>query len=829
MPLGFFSWCIVLRRLLRAIILGSLIIGMLLIIAGGVFLFWGYHYITRDLPDLESVKSYNPSAVTSLHAADGTLIAEFFEERRYPVPLAEIPPMVRNAFLAAEDVNFYSHPGIDPVGIFRALIKNLRAGEARQGGSTITQQVVKNLLLTPERSLERKAKEAVLSWLLEKRLSKDEILELYLNMIFFGNTAYGIKAAAHVYFHKELAELTVAEAAMLAGLPKAPSYYSPHAHPERAKKRQRYVLQQMAKAGFISEDEGRGAARSELQVYRGSAQNVYHAPYYVAEVRRNLVEKWPQYMIDRDGLRIDTAVDLVAYEMAERALQRGLRDADKRRGWRGPLAQITGADQKTFEAKYAGSIQEQLAPNLPHPALITAWDARTQRGTIFLGRGRTGKLSLENGAWAKKQLGAQDQVRWQPLEGLLRIGDVIEVIPREQPATKDGENARDLNGEYQLDQTPELEGAVVLLHPESGKVITTIGGFSYQRSVFNRATQALRQPGSTFKPVVYLAAIDGFRYTPATIVHDMPQTFRIGDQIWTPANFDEHFLGPITLQTALEKSRNLVSADIVARIGVDAVIQYARKLGITSSLGRNLSLALGSSEVTPLEMTRAYGVLAARGVLADSIFVTRITDRHGTVLYDFEKERIATAKQVIPESSAFIMAHMMKGVIERGTGYRIRPIGRPVAGKTGTSNDQMDAWFVGYTPTYTCGVWVGFDQKRTIGDKETGGVVSAPIWLALMQPYLQWLDEREYEKAVEQAKLEAEQLGTPYVAPEKISPLDFSIPEGVDPYLIDRNTGAMTIEGDPEAILEYFAHGSEPRRNPQAADQVTSYLESPDF
>jgi penicillin-binding protein 1A len=369
---------------------------------------------------------------------------------------------------------------------------------------------------------------------------------------------------------------------------------------------------------------------------------------------------------------------------------------------------------------------------------------------------------------------------------------------------------------------------MVLIDPHSGKVVALVGGYSYSRSQFNRVTQSLRQPGSTFKPVLYLAAVDGYKYTPSTIVHDGPRTFRVGDEYWTPANFDEKFLGAITLRVALEKSRNLVSADIVSRIGIDAVIQYAKRLGISSKLGRNLSLSLGSSEVTLLELTRAYGVFAAKGVLFDSVFITRVVDRTGRVIFDAETESLARAQQAIDPNSAFVMAHMMKGVVEFGTGYKIKEIMRPVAGKTGTSNDQMDTWFIGYTPQWAAGVWVGFDTKKEIGEKETGGKVAAPIWLYGMRDFLNYQDQRNYAQLVEEAKNEASRLGVEYVAPEPLTPLDFSPPEGVDPYWVNHDSGIRMEEGHAGAFLEYFVRGTEPPRGGGEPD-TSSYLESPDL
>ncbi|MCB0334973.1 MAG: hypothetical protein KDD62_01665, partial [Bdellovibrionales bacterium] len=380
--------------------------------------------------------------------------------------------------------------------------------------------------------------------------------------------------------------------------------------------------------------------------------------------------------------------------------------------------------------------------------------------------------------------------------------------------------------EIELSQTPDLESALVLVDPHSGKVPVVIGGYDYQHSQFNRATQGLRQPGSSFKPIVYLTAIDQFGYTPATTVYDEPRAFKVGESYWKPANYDMNFLGPITLRTALQKSRNLISADIISRIGPDAVIQYARKLGVTSKLGRNLSLSLGSSEVTPLEITRAYGVFAAKGVLFDSVFITRVYDRRGKKIFDFEDEKLIKAKEVISEASAFVMAYMMKGVVQNGTGWKIKALKRPVAGKTGTSNDQMDAWFVGYTPEWACGIWTGFDKKKTIGRGETGGKVSAPAWLHFMASFLEEQDQNKLGQLNKDLQEDAERLGVEYQPPEKIEPLDFSVPDGVEPFWIDKTTGRKAKAGATGAFLEYFLDGTQPEEAEDYLGKV-DYFEDP--
>ncbi len=803
----------------------GLIIILLGSLAGAFALFWGYFYITRDLPNLNKIEDYRPPVISHVYAADGSLIAEFFRERREAVKLKEVPELVRQAFLASEDANFYTHPGIDPISILRAFVKNLQAGEVTQGGSTITQQVVKNLLLSEERKITRKIKEAILSYRLEQRLSKDGILEIYLNQIFFGNTAYGVKSAARYYFHKDLAQVNLAEAALLAGLPKAPTRYSPLLNFKRAKKRQKYVLGQMVKAGFVSELEAKEAYDQELSLFQASQENIFGSPYYAGEVRRQLLENWRDLNIDTDGLSIYTWVEPDVEKMALQALRTGLREVDKRRGWRGPLAM--GLNSEAYRSRFGARVPKQLSAGELYPALVV--DASVSGAEVQVGEFR-GRVDLKQAAWLRRRLSPDDRVEWLRPEQLLRKGDVIEIVYEAAAAAEENTGNAAALGRIKniaIDQTPEIEGALVLIDPHSGKVLSMIGGYSYQRSQFNRVTQSLRQPGSAFKPIVYLAAVDGFKYTPSTIVNDTPRTFKVGDEFWTPGNFDEKFLGPITLRVALEKSRNLVSADLVSRIGVDAVIQYAKRLGITSKLGRNLSIALGSSEVTLLELSRAYGVLAARGVLFDSSLISKIVSRDGEVLYDYESDKFGRVHQVIPESSAFVMANMMKGVVERGTGYRVKELGRPVAAKTGTSNDQMDTWFIGYTPQWVCGVWSGFDIKREIGDKETGGRVAAPIFLYFMRDFLQKKDLESFEKLVEESKAEAESLGLAYQAPEALPPLDFSVPEGVEPFWVDKSSGLLSDPSNPNAIQEYFVLGTEPPRSDHT--DANSYLDSPDL
>lgn len=822
------------KRLILNLLYIFIFLSFIALCAGVGLGIWGYRYVVRDLPDVNSINDYKPSAVTRVYSNDGTLIAEFFKERRYPVAFKDIPELVKHAFLSAEDASFYSHPGIDPYSILRAVVKNLRSGSTKQGASTITQQVVKNLLLTPERKFERKIKEAILSYRLERTLSKDDIFELYLNQIFLGNTAYGVKAAAKAYFNKDLSELDLAEVSILAGLPKAPSQFSPVLNIKGAKRRQRYVLDQMVRAHFTTREEADRAYEEKLKIYKATQQNIYAAPYFVGEIRRQFQDTFKQYDLDQDGLEVHTTVDLEATKLAEKSLKRGLRSVDKRRGWRGPLDK--GVSREAYLLRYGKDLPEAIEDDEVYPAYIEQISQVKGTANILLGEARY-EISIKEVGWLKKKIDLQDNAIFIKPEQEIKPGDVIEVafvqkeIEQKQKLSseKNTEKVKTTERVLQIDQTPMIEGSLALINPHSGAVGVMLGGYSYKKSVLNRVTQSMRQPGSTFKPIVYLAAIDGFKYSPATIVHDTPHTLKVGDQMWSPGNYDGKYLGDITLRVALERSRNMVSVDIMSRIGITPIIKYARQLGITTPIGKNPSIALGSSEVTLLELARAYGVFAAKGILADSYFIEQIKDRTGATIYDRASELTSHVRQVLNPSSAFIMAHTMKGVIDSGTATVIKPINRPVAGKTGTTNDMMDAWFIGYTPDWVCGIWTGFDQQRSIGNKETGGKVAAPIWLDFMKPFLDKQDEAQYQEIIAKTKDESQRLNIEYHSPEKIQPLDFQPTEDVVGMWINKSSGRPSAVGSPGSIFEYFLKGTEPQGESSMTEETQNYLDSPDM
>ena len=782
------------------------------VIVSGIIL-WGYNYYSRDLPSFAGINNYQPDAVSQIFSSNRELVAEVYNERRYPIKLARVPVHVRQAFLASEDVDFYSHPGIDPISILRALIKNIQQGNNSQGGSTITQQVVKNLLLTREKKLERKIKEAILAFKIESSLTKDQILELYLNQIFFGNSAYGIQSAAKLYYRKDVSELSIAEAAVLAGLPKAPSKYSPILNPKAAQRRQHYVIAQMQKAGFISKREAKSSKEEKLIFYPAIRNTRYTAHYYVSETLRIFNYRWKDYDIRKDGLKIYTALDLDAQNKADKALRKGLRVVDQGRGWRGPIKKYEKDLRIQFLKDFSYLIKKNLEKDEVYPALVLKKEG--SKLTLDLGY-YLGSLNLKNYKWARKFLNKNDRVSWgtKP-ESKIGIGDVIEIALNEDI---DFSKIKKINikkelpeymlSDIRLNQTPEIEGAFVLVNPFNGHVLLTSGGYDYRKSEFNRVTQSLRQPGSAFKPFLYLTAIDSFGYTASSMVNDSPRSFRVGTSYWSPKNFDGKYLGLIPLRRALELSRNLVSADLISRIGVDTVIRYAKRMGIKSKLGRNLSLSLGSSEVTLLELTRAYGVFPAGGIFRDSVFITRIEDRNGNEIYNYKSEVVKNSSRVVNKKSAFIMAHLMKGVVERGTAFRVRELGKPAAGKTGTSNDQMDAWFIGYTPEWVAGTWIGFDQKKEIGKRGTGGTIAAPVWLDFMTNFLKDRENLGREELLEQLKEEASFLDINYIEPEKPAVADFVAPPGLETHWIYRGSGQEAEGKSDGAILEYYIPGT---------------------
>jgi penicillin-binding protein 1A len=785
------------------------------IVSAGGFSYWFYNTYLIDLPNLKGVSDYQPPAVSQVFASDNQLLAEYFKERRYPVKLSEIPSVLIKAMLAAEDVDFYKHPGVDLWGILRAFSKNIQEGAALQGGSTITQQVVKNLLLDSRKTFERKAKEALLSYRLEKRLSK----------IYFGNTSYGVKAAAEQYFHVKLSDITLAQAALLAALPKAPTHYSPLTNLSKAKSRQRYVLEQMLKSNFITEEQFSEALNENLSYYTADSENrFYHAPYFLRELNAQFAQKFPNLKLEYDGLRIFTTNDPVAQKLAEQSLRSGIRAVDRRQGYRGPLVENISNENflNKFKSPTTAELQQHYYENSDFTVTgkVTSLNWVEKTGAVQIGKSNF-KLYLGNLEWLGKRID-ENGLRKIPYEQTLKVNDVVEV------KLNTGKSRFD-NLVYEVTQTPKLQGASVLIDPHSGQVSAMVGGYDYLSSSYNRVVQSYRQPGSAFKPIVYLAAIDKFGYTPATIVNDTPRAFKINGKYWEPSNFDKSFLGPITLQTALERSRNVVVAELIADIGIKTVIEYAQKLGIKAKLGENLSLALGSAEIPLIEMTRAYGVLASSGILHPTSYITRIEDRFGNEIYNASLDSTLKPITAVSEESAFILSKMMTGVVERGTATALRVLGRPLAGKTGTTNNQMDAWFVGFNPDWAAGIWVGFDQKKEIGSKETGGKVAVPIWEQFMKAYLNLADGRELLREVGASVKAVAGGSSELILPQEKPVKDFLPPSTLEPKWINRFNGHLTSEDDPQGLLTYFLPGTAPTHQAYEEEVLSDYLDSPEL
>lgn len=696
-----------------------------------------YRHFGDDLPEIGLLKSYQPSLITTIYADDGAVAAQFFVERRILVSLDQIPGPLKQATLAVEDARFYAHPGIDMIGIGRAIWANLQAGTVVEGASTITQQVAKLLFLTHRKTLERKLREVLLSVRIERTLSKDEILEIYLNQAYYGHSAYGVEAAANVYFGKHVGELTLAEAALIAGLPKAPMGYSPYATPERALRRRAHVLRRMVEIQTISPEEAQRAQETPLTL-RMRQEPTAKAAYFVEHVRRYLEEQYGSTLLYRGGLKVHTTLDLSMQEAAESALRNGLIKNDRRRGYRGPLGHLELARPEHIDWEQVRQIpwpeehSERVAVLRRVKTVVVGLDEK--RAYLRWPAGE-GIIPLENMLWGYPPNPEQDSEprRLRRPGDALKVGDVIlaDIIhPGEQ-----GKKAQ-----LALAQEPIVQGAVVALEPHTGYIRALVGGYEFGRSQFNRATQAIRQPGSAFKPVIYATAIHK-GYTPAHVIVDAPFVREMPDgKIWKPSNYDGKFLGPLTLAEALAHSRNIITVKLLLEIGAKSVIEYAKRIGIKSPLAATPALALGASGVTPLELTAAYSVFANQGIRLEPMAVNWVEDWEGRVL----EKHASEGEPVISEQEAFVMTSMLQGVVQRGTATRAKTLGRPLAGKTGTTNDFIDAWFVGYSPNLVAGVWVGIDDRESLGHREQGSRAALPIWIEFMQQALERTPRQDF-------------------------------------------------------------------------------------
>jgi penicillin-binding protein 1A len=753
-------------------------------------------HFSKDLPDYSQLQDYEPPVMTRVHAADGSLLAEYAKERRLYIPIQAVPKLVTNAFLAAEDKNFYEHGGIDFTGVARAAfnyIQSYGSGRRPQGASTITQQVAKNFLLSNELSLTRKIKEALLALKIERTYSKDKILELYLNEIYLGLGAYGIAAASLVYFDKSVNELTIADAAYLASLPKAPNNYNPFRQRDRALERRNWVIDRMAEAGFIKAADAEKAKHQPLGVsQKPVAEHIFAAEYFTEEVRREIFERYGEKKLYEGGLSVRTTLDPKLQTLATKTLAEGLvRYDESHTWWHGQVAKIDISGDwgvKLADVKALADIDPWrlgvVLESDEHSTRIGLQPAREPGG--FVSRERAiGIIPLDGMKWAKIKGRPPNKVNQ-----VLEPGDVVYVSPAKTA------------GQFRLQQVPEVSGAMVVEDPWTGRVLAMVGGFSYDQSQFNRATQALRQPGSSFKPIVYSAALDN-GYTPSTLVLDAPLEIDQGPGlgVWKPENYEGNFFGPSTLRFGIEHSRNVMTVRLAQDIGMPLIAEYAKRFGVYDDLPPYLSFALGAGETTLLRMVTAYGMIDNGGRRVKPTLIDRIQDRYGHTVYKHDEREcigcdakkwdnqpepslIDRREQVLDPMTAYQITSMMEGVVLRGTaagaGFQ-KEVGKPVAGKTGTTNEEKDAWFIGFTPDIVVGVYIGYDKPKPLGRGETGGAVAAPIVKDFMKVAL------------------ADKPAIP-----------FRVPPGIKLIRVDLKTGLRAGPDTQRAILEAFKPGTAP-------------------
>lgn len=713
--------------------------------------------IYPDLPSLDSITDYHPKIPLRVYTEDGFLIGEFGEERRAFVKLADVPAQMKNAILATEDKRFYEHGGIDTIGVLRAAITNVGNGSAREGASTITMQVARNFFLSSEKSLKRKLSEALLAIKIENSLSKDQILELYINQIYLGQRSYGFAAAAQVYFGKHLDQLSIGETAILAGLPKAPSGYNPYVNPKAAKHRQEAVLRKMLDQGFITQSAYDKALEEPLKLARNHGAYEVHADYVAEIVRQNLFERYHDD-IYKSGLKVYTTIKKTNQEAANTAVLQGILDYDKRHGYRGPegLVKPEGANvQETFD----DALSELDTYSGLEPAIVTQVNPKVIKA--YHRGGETVEITGDGLSIAQKMLNDKDVNKQK-----LKLGSVIRITNQ--------------NGKWVLSQLPQVEAAFIGMDPKNGATQALVGGFDFNRNKFNHVTQAWRQPGSSFKPFIYSASLEkGF--TPASVIDDEPLYLSAEEtgsgSAWEPHNFDGKFEGPMRMRTALTKSKNMVSIRILQNIGVSYAQDYITRFGfLAKDHPAYLAMALGAGAVTPWQMASAYSVFANGGFQVNPYLIAKITDSQGKVIEE-AKPLVAgvNAPRMIDARNAYLMTSMMQDVARIGTAAKARELGRyDLAGKTGTTNNQNDAWFAGFNPAQVGIAWIGFDQPRSLGGQETGGHAALPMWISYMSKALQNYPDEPY-----------------------------TIPQGIVSAKINPNTG-LRVGEDESGIYESF-------------------------
>ncbi len=729
-------------------LIAAFLLLLLICSAFGFFIFKKY---SENLPDYEQLKSYTPSITTRLYAADGSLLSEFSKEKRVFAPIDIIPKHLINAFLAAEDSNFYNHSGIDPFAIFRTSIKNglslLKGDESVGGASTITQQVVKNLLLSRERTLQRKVKEAILAFRISQTFSKNQILELYLNQIYLGSGAYGVAAAAQVYFNKSIDELSIEEDALLATLPKAPSKLDPRKNIEKAKIRRNWVISRMIEEGFITKEEGEAAMEKPIVIKEADSEDFVKAEFFSDSVKKELTELYGSDDVFENGIVVRTSLDTNLQRIAVKAFETGIEDYDQKHGYRGALGKID-ASGKWQEELQKFNVKKIYKDQWKRAVVISI---SRDTATIGLENGELGSITLASLKWARKHLSIDSLGPvLKKIDDALSIGDVI-------LAEKAGKGET-----YFLRQIPEVNGAFLVMDPHTGRVLAMSGGYVDAPNQFNRATQALRQPGSTMKPFGYIAALEN-GMTPATIIMDEEIALNqgVGLPPYKPTNYSGEFYGPTTLRSGLEQSRNITTVRMADQIGLDKVVNVVKKFGVNDNPQKIYSLVLGSTETSLTRLVTAYAMMANGGKKIAPSMIEKIQDRNGLTIYRRDKRKCEicmisdangniekdinsiaipfldeSREEVTDSATAYQITSMLQGVVDRGTAARAKAIGRIIAGKTGTTNSSYDSWFVGFSPDLVAGVYVGFDTPKSLGSNETGSSVALPIFIDFMKQAL---------------------------------------------------------------------------------------------
>ena len=719
-------------KIFKKIFIGIIGISLILFIFI-IGILWNF---SNNIPDYKFLKSYKPPVSSKVYSGNGDLVSDFSKEKRIFVPYSSIPQNVINAFLSAEDKNFFSHPGVDAKGVLRAVINNINnimTSKRLEGASTITQQVAKNFLLTNEVSINRKIKEAILAFRIERALSKERILELYLNQIYLGSGAYGVAAASLEYFDKSIKELNYIEAAMLAALPKAPSKYNPYRNTELAKFRRDLVLKNLFENNFINFNEYKDFKSQKIELNKPKKVFLEDAQYYIEDVRKKVIETLSYEKVYKQGFNINTPINLKLQKIATESLREGLVDYDRRKGWRGPI------DNKNLNNKWSENLNEYEIEKSINWKIAIVKKINKFSAEIETRDKKKGIINYKDITWTKKEF-----------DNLFKIGDIIYV---KQISNKN----------FSLQQIPKINGGIVVMDPFTGRVMAISGGFSFKSSEFNRASQALRQPGSAFKPFVYALALEN-NYTPSSLVLDAPLVLDQGSDLkmWKPENYGKKFYGPSTLRVGLEKSRNLMTVRIAQKIGVKNLTKFSKDLGIYDNPDELLSISLGSAETTLLKLTSAYSAFVNGGRLVSPILIDRIQDSEGNTILNNEKRKCSNClkisftgseypniknpyKQVFSPQTAYQVTSLLEGVIKRGTGKKLRDLNLNLAGKTGTTNENTDTWFIGFTSNLVIGVYVGMDNPQPLGKFETGSKTALPIFKRFVKDAVKKSDARPFK------------------------------------------------------------------------------------